>query len=102
MPSPQDTKNKSTNYVNSLIAAGTSGAAGAYASFFFEGTKKRLQSNQSLPNPIKLGGKIWFKESFRGSGSFAGSLVPTSIIQRMTSHYFEEKNLSNTFAGEAA
>jgi len=102
MPSSQNTSNKDTSHLNSLVAAGTSGLAGAYASFFFEGTKKRLQSNQSLPNPMKSGAKIWFKESFRGSGSFAGSLVPTSIIQRMTSHYFEEKNLSNTFAGKAA
>lgn len=91
---------KTTGHTNSLIAAGTSGLVGAYAAFFFEGAKKRLQSNQPLPSLQQVGMKTWFKESFRGSSSFAGSLVPTSIIQQMTSHYFQEQNLSYTMTGK--
>ena len=87
------------NYVHTLVAAGISGGCGAYASFFFEGAKKRLQSNQKLPNLKNIGPYIWLKESFRGSSGFAGSLIPTSIIQQMTSHYFEEKKLSYTLMG---
>lgn len=91
-------KNQSTeNYGNSLIAAGASGLAGAYASFFFEGMKKRLQSNQALPQ-FNLSLFPWIKESFRGSSSFACSLVPTSIIQQMTHHYFSNQNSSNEIA----
>lgn len=91
---------KKQNYSHTLIAAGTSGLVGAYAAFFFEGAKKRMQSNQKMPSPSKLGLHSWFKESFRGSSSFAGSLIPTSVIQQMTGHYFEEKKLSHTLMGK--
>lgn len=88
-------KEQSTeNLVNSLVAAGTSGLAGAYASFFFEGVKKRLQSNQSLPQ-FQSNMLPWIRESFRGSGSFACSLVPTSMIQQMAHQYFSKQNSSN-------
>lgn len=107
MPGPAPASNanqseKQVNYGHSLIAAGISGFVGAYASFIFEGTKKRLQSNQPLPSLFKLGAAGWMKELFRGSSSFAGSLVPTSMLQQMTSHFFASQNLSTTTAGKIA
>jgi len=87
-------------YQNSMIAAGGSGFSAGYAGFFFEGIKKRLQSNQSIPNPMKLGINVWARESFRGAGSFAVSCIPASMLQQMASHYFEKQNTSNTYLGK--
>lgn len=81
-------------YSNALVAAAISGLAASYASFFFEGMKKRLQSNQPLPQ-FKSNTLAWLRESFRGSGSFACSLVPTSVIQQMAHQHLAQNNSSN-------
>ena len=78
-----------TLYYYSLISAATSGLVGAYCAFFFEGMKKRLQSDRPLPK-ISNGVLPWFKESFRGAGSFAISLTPTSVIQQMLHMYMQD------------
>lgn len=81
---------------HALIAAALSGAAGSYAAFGFESVKKRQQTNQVLPNIIKLGAGQWLRESYRGSSAFLCSLVPTSMIQQTTNHVLESNRLANT------
>lgn len=94
-------KNAHHNHTHSLVAAGVSGFFAGYAGFPFEGLKKRLQSNQSLPNVYQMGIRLWFKESFRGVGSYAFSNIPASVAQQMTNHYFEQQTtLSDTFVGK--
>ena len=93
-------KESNTDCQNSMIAAGASGFSAGYVGFFFEGIKKRLQSNQSIPNPMKLGLNVWARESFRGAGSFAVSCIPASMLQQMASHYFEKQNTTNTYLGK--
>lgn len=93
---PSEQKAKPT-LAESAMAAGTSGFVGAYASFFFEGIKKRLQSNQKIPAVNTLGLNGWLKESFRGSSGFAASLVPTSIIQQMLSYHFKNNPPQSEF-----
>lgn len=84
----------------SLVAAGVSGFFAGYAGFPFESVKKRLQSNQPLPN-ANMGIRLWFKESFRGVGSYALTNIPASVVQQMTNHYFEEQTtISHTLAGK--
>ncbi len=86
------------NYWPSLVAAGVSGWVAGYAGFYFEGVKKRLQSDQSLPNKINL--RMWIKESFRGSGTYALCNIPPTVVQQMANHFFKEQNLSSTLAGQ--
>lgn len=87
-------------YYNSLIAAGSSGLTSGYTGFYFESTKKRLQTNQKIPAISKNNFLFWLKESFRGSGSFALSNIPTCIAQQMTHYFFVEHNLDNTAHGK--
>ena len=94
-----DTK-ETHSQTHAFIAGGASALAAGYSCFIFEGIKKRLQSNQPLPNLMKSGPKIWLKESFRGSTSFAWSSIPSTVIQQMTSNYCKEQNLSHTLSGK--
>lgn len=90
------TEHNNPSYQNTLIAATTSGFVGAYAGFFFQATKKRLQSAQTLPRITELGPKKWCRETFRGSLSFSLCLVPTSVIQQMADEYCKRHNIADT------
>lgn len=83
------------SYQNTLIAATTSGFIGAYAGFFFQATKKRLQSGQQLPRISEIGPRKWVRETFRGSFSFSVCLVPTSVIQQMTDEYCKRQHITD-------
>jgi len=91
---------KKPRLMNTIIAAFAGGVAGGYASFIFEGMKKRLQSNQTLPNPLNMTTYKWLRESFRGANAFTCSLVPTGIFQQVTKHVLEEKGIAHTPMGE--
>jgi hypothetical protein len=101
MESIKETKQEASKYTHSLIASCVSGLTAGYAGFYFESTKKRIQSNQPVPNPFKQGLATWFKESFRGSGAFALCIMPPIMIQQVTSHYFNEKKISDTTTGKS-
>lgn len=97
---PEVPTNVNNPYTNTLIAASTSGFLGAGASFFFKGLKIRRQSGQDVPNLFKVGPHDWFKETFRGTLSYAGCLVSTSIIQQMMAKFLEQQNISETTLGK--
>ncbi|KTD35669.1 hypothetical protein Lmor_1116 [Legionella moravica] len=97
---PETHVNPDDQYINTLIAASTSGLLGAGASFFFKGLKIRIQSGQALPSMSQLGAYYWAKETFRGTLSYAGCLVSTSIVQQMMARYLEKQNLSQTTLGK--
>lgn len=96
----EETKTKQSNYTHSLIAAGVSGFGAGLGGFFFEGMKKRAQSNQPTPNFFKLGPRLWLQESFRGIWSAALTNTPASVAQQVSAHFFEAQNMTHTLAGK--
>ena len=114
--STQETLKHRVPHSHTLIAAVISGATGAGAAFIFQGAKKRLQTNQSLPKidlktvrlhsqPFRAmtGASARFlRESFRGVGGYIASSVPTSVTQQMARHEIKERGLSKTTTGKIA
>lgn len=88
---------KNPSYTNTLIAGSTSGFIGSYTGFFFQATKKRLQSGQKLPSLLEMGPRKWVNETFRGSFNFAACLVPTAVIQQVADQYCKQSNISNAY-----
>lgn len=92
----------SISYAQKLGIAAAGGQSAALTAFLFEGTKKRIQSGQSLPSLSKLGPLGWVRESFRGVSSFSGSLVPTCMLQTTVEYQLKQRNLTDTQAGKVA
>src|SRR3990167_9608879 len=107
MPSKQPQPDSVTQYQNTFIASSISGFCGAYSAFFFEATKKRLQSNQHLPSLSSMGLYRWSRETFRGSISFSLCMTPTMVVQQLLDTYFKNNftqsslvsNVSALFSG---
>ena len=93
---------KHTSHMHSLVAGGISGGAAGYAGFYFEGLKKRLQSDQRIPNRTSLSLNTWVKESFRGAGTYALCNIPATVVQKMASNFLNKQLVSNTAIGQAA
>lgn len=102
----QDNQNKNSNkltsHMHALIAGGISGGAAGYAGFYFEGLKKRLQSDQKIPARVSLNLNTWIKESFRGAGTYALFNIPATIVQQMVNNYLNALNTSDTDAEKVA
>ena len=96
----ENIQTKQNNYTHSLVAGGFSGFGAGLACFWFEGLKKRAQSNQPSPNFFKLGPRLWLRESFRGALSSALTNTPTSVAQQVSAHFFEAQNITHTLAGK--
>ncbi|MBP9726321.1 MAG: hypothetical protein KBD83_02490 [Gammaproteobacteria bacterium] len=88
--------------MHSLIASGISGGAAGYAGFYFEALKKRLQSDQRIPNKTSLTLNAWVKESFRGAGTYALCNIPATVVQQMVSNFLKKQYVADTAIKQAA
>lgn len=92
---------KHASPVHSLVAGGISGGAAGYAGFYFEGLKKRLQSDQKIPNRTNLNLNTWLKESFRGAGTYAACNIPATVVQQMANNFLKKQQRSDTAIEQA-
>lgn len=92
----QSQVNVSKPWWAAIASAALGGAAGAAAAYPFEGLKKSVQSG--LITGLRPALKLFFqpRELYRGTSAFAGSLIPTTIIQMSLQNYFDSLALSDT------
>jgi hypothetical protein len=95
-------QNEVVQYRNKFIESAVSGFCGAYLAFFFEATKKRLQSNQQIPTLSNMSMLRWVRETFRGSLSFSLCATPTMVVQQLTDAYCKNHFSSTSYANYAS